>query len=62
MDDVEQDHDFRTDESDLLYPLFLAWLDINKSIILGRTIAESLPETLIPNRFKEVIKAAVKVS
>lgn len=62
IDDVEEDHNFRVDDSDLLYPLFLAWLDINKSIVLGRTIAESLPKRLIPPKFKEVIEAAVTVS
>jgi putative ATP-dependent endonuclease of OLD family len=62
MDDFEEDHNFSTDDADLLYPLFLAWLDINKSIVLGRTIAESLPKRLIPPKFKEVIEAAVTVS
>jgi putative ATP-dependent endonuclease of the OLD family len=62
MDDVKEDRDFRIDDTALLYPLFLAWLDINKSIVLGRTIAESFPEMLIPRRFKEVIEAAVKIS
>jgi len=62
MDDVEEDHDFRTNDSDLLQPLLLAWLDINKSILLGRTIAESLPKNLIPQKFKDVIGSAVTVS
>ena len=62
MDDVGQDYDFRTDDTDLLYPLFLAWFDINKSILMGRTIAESLPKRLIPSKFKEVLEAAVKVT
>jgi len=62
MDDLEEDQDFRTEDSDLLYALFLAWLDINKSIILGRAIAESMPMRLIPPKFREVIEAAVTVS
>lgn len=62
MHDVEQDYDFKTNDRDLLYPLFLAWLDINKSIVLGRTIAESLPKEFIPPKFKEVIEAAVGIS
>lgn len=61
-EDVEEDHNFMTDDTDLLYPLFLAWLDINKSIVMGRTIAESLPKRLIPSKFKEVIESAVVVS
>lgn len=61
-DDVEKDYDFRTKDINLLYPMFLAWLDINKSIVLGRTIAESLPKSFIPLKFKELIKAAVAVS
>lgn len=59
MDDVEEDYDFSTDDPELLYPLFLAWLDINKSIVLGKTVAESLPKSLIPAKFQEVLKAAV---
>jgi len=62
MDDVGQDYDFRTDDTDLLYPLFLAWFDINKSSLMGRTIAESLPKRLNPSKFKEVLEAAVKVT
>jgi len=62
MKDVNMDQDFRTDDTDLLYPLFLAWLDINKSIVLGRTIAESLPKKFIPQKFKEVIKTALAIS
>jgi len=61
-DDFEEDHNFSTDDTDLLYPLFLAWFDINKSIVTGRTIAEGLPKRLIPSKFKEVIEAAVRVS
>jgi putative ATP-dependent endonuclease of the OLD family len=61
-DDFEEDHNFSTDDTDLLYPLFLAWFDINKSIVTGRTIAEGLPKRLIPSKFKEVIEAAVTVS
>lgn len=60
--DVNKDYDFTATIKDLLYPLFLAWFDINKSIVLGRTIAESFPEELIPSKFQEVIKAAVAVS
>ncbi len=62
MDDVDEDYDFRTEDPGLLYPLFLAWLDINKSIALGRTIAEGLPKRLIPAQFKDIIEAAVTVS
>ncbi len=62
IDDVEEDQNFRTNDSDLLYPLFLAWLDINKSIVIGRIIAENLPKRLIPSKFKEVIEAAITVS
>ena len=62
LEDVNMDYDFRTDDTDLLYALFLAWLDINKSIVLGRTIAESLPKNLIPQKFKEVIKTALVIS
>jgi len=61
MEDVDEDYDFRTDDIDLLYPLFLAWLN-KKSIVLGRTLAENLPNSLIPAKFKEVIEAAVAVS
>ena len=60
--DVDKDYDFTATIKDLSYPLFLAWFDINKSIVLGRTIAESFPESLIPSKFQEVIKAAVAVS
>lgn len=56
------DYDFRTDDKNLLYPMFLAWLDINKSIVLGRIIAESLPRKFIPQKFKQVIKTARTVS
>ena len=59
---ADKDCDFTTGDRDLLYPLFLSWLDINKSIILGRTIAESLPEKLIPAKFREVIETAKAVS
>jgi len=57
-----KDCDFTTDDTNLLYPLFLSWLDINKSIILGRTIAENLPKELIPAKFKDVIETAKAVS
>ncbi|MGB9497537.1 MAG: ATP-dependent nuclease, partial [Dissulfuribacterales bacterium] len=62
MEDVDKDYDFRIDDTELLYPMFLAWLGINKSIVLGRTIAESLPKRLIPRKFKNVIEAAVAIS
>lgn len=62
MEDVDMNYDFGTDDTDLLYPLFLAWLDINKSIVLGRIIAESLPDEFIPQKFKQVIKTAQVVS
>lgn len=62
MEDVEEDYDFRTDDTGLLYPMFLAWLDINKSIVLGRAVAEILPNELLPPKFKEVIEAAVTLS
>lgn len=62
MEDVDIDYDFSTDNADLLYPMFLAWLDINKSIVLGRIIAESLPKEFIPQKFKEVIETAQAVS
>lgn len=62
MEYVEEDYDFRTEDIGLLYPMFLAWLDIKKCIVLGRTIAESLPEKLIPLKFKEIIEAAVAVT
>mgnify|MGYP001026685456 CR=1 FL=1 len=62
MEDVDMNYDFETDDTDLLYPLFLAWLDINKSIVLGRIIAESLPGEFIPKKFKQVIKTARTVS
>lgn len=62
MEDVDMSYDFGTDDTDLLYPLFLAWLDINKSIVLGRIIAESLPDEFIPQKFKQVIKTALTVS
>lgn len=59
---ADKDCDFMTSDKDLLYPLFLSWLDINKSIILGRTIAESLPKKLIPAKFRDVIETAKAVS
>jgi len=62
LEDVNMDYDFRTDDTDLLYALFLAWLDINKSIVLGRTIAERLPNNLIPQKFKKVIEKALEIS
>lgn len=62
LDEVEEDYNFMIEEPELLYPMFLSWLDINKSIVLGRTIAESLPKSLIPTKFKKVIEAAVAVS
>ena len=62
MDDVKKDQNFITDDSKILYLLFLAWMDINKSIILGRTTAEVLPKSLIPGKFKTVIEAAMVVS
>jgi len=62
LEDVNMDYDFRTDDTDLLYALFLAWLDINKSIVLGRTIAESLPNNSIPKKFKKVIERAMEIS
>lgn len=62
MDEVEEDYNFMIEEPELLYPMFLSWLDINKSIVLGRTIAESLPRSLIPTKFKKVIEAAVAMS
>jgi len=62
LEDVNMDYDFNTDDTDLLYALFLAWLDINKSIVLGKTIAENLPNNLIPQKFKEVIEKAREIS
>lgn len=62
MEDVEEDYDFRTDDTEVLYPMFLAWLDINKSIVLGRAVAQTLPRRLFPPKFKEVIEAAVELS
>jgi len=62
MEDIKEDYDFMIDDINLLYPMFLAWLDINKSITLGITITESLPGELIPPKFKEIIEAAVEVS
>ena len=62
MEDFDMDYDFGTDNTDLLYPIFLAWLDINKSILLGRIIAECLPMEYIPQKFKTVIKKAQAVS
>jgi len=62
LEEVNMDYDFRTDDTDLLYALFLAWLDINKSIVLGRTIAESLPNNLIPQKFKKTIEKALEIS
>jgi len=62
LEDVNMDYDFNTDDTNLLYALFLAWLDINKSIVLGRTIAESLPNNLIPPKFQKAIKKAREIS
>lgn len=62
LEDIKEDYDFTIDDPNLLYPMFLAWLDINKSILLGITIAENLPKELIPPKFKKVIETAVEVA
>ncbi|MCS5694996.1 ATP-dependent nuclease [Desulfofundulus thermocisternus] len=62
MEEVKEDYDFMIDNANFLYPMFLTWLDKNKSIVLGRTIAENIPKELIPLKFKKVIETAVEVS
>lgn len=58
---TEQNYDFEIEEKSLLYPMFLAWMS-KKSVILGRTIGENLPEYLIPKKYKEVLNIALMVS
>jgi len=62
LNEIEKNHDFKVDDSDILYPIILAWLDINKSIITGKVIGETLSEENIPNIFKEVLTEAVRIS
>jgi putative ATP-dependent endonuclease of OLD family len=60
--EVTEDHDFNTRETDLLYPMYLAWFGSNKSIILGKTAADHLPTELIPPKYKQVIEKALEIS
>ncbi len=62
LDEIDEDHDFNVDDSDILYSVILAWMDINKSIILGKIIGESLSEEIIPKIFKRVLKKAERIS
>lgn len=58
LEDFDQDCDFRTNDTETLRVMLLAWMDINKSIVLGTAIAEWLPESLIPRRTQEIFEAA----
>ena len=61
-DPTEQNYDFEIEDKNLLYPMFLAWMS-KKSVILGRTIAENITEHfIIPNKIKEILNIAVRVS
>lgn len=62
LDEIVEGHDFHVDDSDILSSVILAWLDINKSIILGKLIGESLSELNIPNTFKEILTEAERIS
>jgi len=62
LDELEDNYDFTVSDSDILYSVILAWLDINKSILLGKIIGETLEEELIPKVFKEVLRRAERIS
>ena len=62
LDEIDDNYDFNVDDSTILYSVILAWLDINKSIILGKLIGEVLSEGNIPNIYKKVLKAAERMS
>jgi putative ATP-dependent endonuclease of OLD family len=47
-----------TDDRNLTKTMFLAWLNINKSIILGRVIGETIDESYIPTIYKTTIEQA----
>jgi len=42
--------------------MFLAWLDINKSVILGRFIGDKIKETSIPEPYLEAINKAKEIT
>jgi putative ATP-dependent endonuclease of OLD family len=62
LDEFDSDLDFTEEDEDRLECLFLAWLDVNKSILLGRSIGEELPVELIPETFKQVLNKVVEVA
>lgn len=47
---------------DFIKTMFLSWLGINKSIILGRFIGEKIHQDLIPKQYGNLIKKAKKLS
>jgi putative ATP-dependent endonuclease of OLD family len=50
------------DKENLKKAMFLSWLDINKSIILGRIIGEKVELDYIPKKYKETIEQAKVMS
>lgn len=62
LDKLEDNYDFTVSDPDIMYSVILAWLDINKSILLGKIIGETLDEDLIPKVFKEVLRRAERIS
>lgn len=49
-------------QENLKKAMFLSWLDINKSIILGRYIGEKITQECIPEKYKMVIEKAKVLS
>ena len=62
MEELEDNYDFTVSDNDILYLMILAWLDNNKSILLGKIIGETLDEDLIPIVFKKVLRRAARIS
>ncbi|MBN1999158.1 AAA family ATPase [candidate division KSB1 bacterium] len=60
--EVNIDYAFTEDNPDILYALYLSWLDINKSILLGKTIGQALDKDNIPNAFKNMLIEAERLS
>lgn len=49
-------------QTDLFTVLYTTWLDINKGIILGKLIGESLSKDEIPSCYQKAIKKAIEFS
>jgi putative ATP-dependent endonuclease of OLD family len=62
----DKDHRFseisQTNNNNLKKTMFLSWLNIEKSITLGRIIGEKLRQEEIPQKYKETIEEAKSLS